>query len=151
MNDTKLCSVCQVEKDESCFAFKNKKLGKLHSRCKECQSKYHKEHYLTNKKYYSNKRRINNQKYRSVGRKFIYAYKAKQGCKFCTENTPCCLDFHHLDPKEKDSTVSKMKGHARNLSMIKNEIAKCIVVCSNCHRKIHAGIITLKEMTDYNA
>ena len=141
MNDTKKCSVCQAKKDKSCFAFKSKKLGKLQSRCRECQSEYHREHYLSKKKYYSNKRRLNNQKYRSLGKKFIDAYKASKGCKYCNEKTPCCLDLHHLDPKKKDSNVSQMKGHARNIPTIKKEIEKCIVVCSNCHRKLHAGII----------
>lgn len=143
MNHTKKCSVCQVQKDELCFAFKNKKLKKLHSRCKECQAKYHKKHYLSNKKYYSHKRKINNRKYRSMGRKFIDAYKANCGCHFCKENTTCCLDFHHLDPNEKDSNISQMKGHARNIATIKQEIQKCIVVCSNCHRKLHAGILQI--------
>ena len=124
MNDSKKCSVCQVKKDESCFAFKNKKLGKLHSKCRQCQAEYHREHYLSNKKYYSNKRRLNNQKYRTAGKIFINDYKATKGCHYCNEKTPCCLDFHHLDPNEKDSNISQMKGHARNISMIKKEVEK---------------------------
>lgn len=141
MNHTKKCSVCQVEKNESCFAFKNKQLGKLQSHCKECQSKYHKKHYLDNKKYYGNKRKLNNRKYRTMGKKFIDEYKSNSCCYFCKENTPCCLDFHHLDPNAKDSNISQMKGHARNIETIMKEIDKCLVICSNCHRKLHAGLI----------
>ncbi|NBP04146.1 MAG: hypothetical protein EBU90_29440 [Proteobacteria bacterium] len=143
MNLTKKCSVCQVEKNESCFAFKNKKLGILQSRCKECQAEYHRKHYVDNKNYYGNKRKINNRKYRTMGRKFIDQYKANSSCYFCKENTPVCLDFHHLDPNVKDSNISQMKGHARNIDTIKKEIEKCIVVCSNCHRKLHSGLIQL--------
>lgn len=145
MNNTKVCTVCQVEKEESSFAFKNKKLCKLHSRCKDCQAKYHRKHYLANKEYYSTKRRVNSRRYRTAGRKFIDEYKSNASCHFCSENTPCCLDFHHLDPTKKNFNVSQMKGHAKTVDAIKKEVEKCIVVCSNCHRKIHAGILIAHE------
>lgn len=139
MDSTKKCYSCQIEKSKSCFAFKNKKLGTLQGQCKECQSKYHRQHYIDNKSYYQEKRNRNNKKYRYATRKFINDFKEKSACLFCGENTTCCLDFHHLDPKIKDSNISKMQ--IRKISVVKEEIEKCIVVCSNCHRKIHAGII----------
>ena len=45
------------------------------------------------------------------------------------------LEFHHLDPKEKDFNISRNKK--RNFEMVKKELDKCILVCSNCHREIH--------------
>ena len=49
------------------------------------------------------------------------------------------LDFHHINPSEKDFTISCKY----NLSWdkIKNELDKCILVCSNCHREIHSDIV----------
>ena len=45
------------------------------------------------------------------------------------------LEFHHLDPTQKDFGVGS--GHTRSWDKIKKELNKCIMVCSNCHREIH--------------
>ena len=50
------------------------------------------------------------------------------------------LDFHHLNPKEKDFSISNTN---RSFEKMKSEIDKCIMVCSNCHREIHAGMVNL--------
>jgi hypothetical protein len=141
MNDTKKCSVCQEEKTESCFGFKNKKLGKLQSRCKECQAQYHKQHYELNKQRYLYKTKIRNKKYKKENKDFINQYKSSKGCKYCKEKTAVCLDFHHKDPKVKEANISRMKNSSHSKKTILREMSKCIVVCSNCHRKLHAGII----------
>ena len=46
------------------------------------------------------------------------------------------LEFHHLDPKEKDFNPSHLKKYTFN-ERIMSELDKCILVCSNCHREIH--------------
>lgn len=46
------------------------------------------------------------------------------------------LEFHHLDPNEKDFNLSK-KGHCRSWEKVKIELDKCILLCANCHREIH--------------
>lgn len=65
-------------------------------------------------------------------------YKTTLKCSHCPENHPACLDFHHVNPGEKELTVSTMAGHGRSIQKILEEIAKCIVLCANCHRKLHA-------------
>lgn len=50
------------------------------------------------------------------------------------------LEFHHLNPKEKDFNLSHMKKYTFD-DKIKNELNKCILVCTNCHREIHAKIV----------
>lgn len=47
------------------------------------------------------------------------------------------LDFHHLNPDEKDFSLS---SSSKSLDELKKEADKCILVCSNCHREIHAGL-----------
>lgn len=47
------------------------------------------------------------------------------------------LEFHHLNPDEKDFTVS---GKSWSFEKLKNEVDKCILVCSNCHIEIHDEI-----------
>ena len=61
--------------------------------------------------------------------------KAKAGgCIRCGEKHIACLDFHHRDPTEKDLEVANLStSRARLLT----EIAKCDVLCANCHRKLH--------------
>jgi ribosomal protein L30E len=62
-------------------------------------------------------------------------------CQCCGYNK--CIDaleFHHLDKKEKDFTIS---GKSWSFEKIKKETDKCILVCSNCHKEIHAGLIEI--------
>lgn len=47
------------------------------------------------------------------------------------------LDFHHLDPKEKDFNISSVTVFEFN--EVKDELDKCVILCSNCHREVHAG------------
>ena len=62
-------------------------------------------------------------------------FKKTLTCARCPENTSYCLDFHHLDPFQKDVGVSRLRS--ATLDRIKKETAKCVVLCSNCHRKEH--------------
>jgi 5-methylcytosine-specific restriction endonuclease McrA len=67
------------------------------------------------------------------------------GCVRCGETDTACLDFHHRNPAEKEAeigNVARRWGSERLLA----EIAKCVVLCSNCHRKFHAGRFTLDEV-----
>lgn len=49
---------------------------------------------------------------------------------------PGGLEFHHLDPKQKDFCISKMKNHRFN-DVVKKELDKCSMLCSCCHREAH--------------
>jgi predicted HNH restriction endonuclease len=48
------------------------------------------------------------------------------------------LEFHHLDPSEKDCDWGKLR--LKNWENIKKELDKCICVCANCHREIHGSV-----------
>ncbi len=109
-----------------------------------------KQEYLT-KEYHTLKSREHYQKYKASYNKRNQEQKArtralvleakKDGCRLCDEKEPCCLDFHHLHSKDFD--ISQMRG--MNDIKVKAEIAKCVVLCSNCHRKVHAGVKGLSE------
>lgn len=66
----------------------------------------------------------------------------KQKCEYCSETDPVCLEFHHIDPKQKDINLANAANRGWGKKRLLEEIAKCEVVCSNCHRKLHwsAGI-----------
>jgi hypothetical protein len=55
----------------------------------------------------------------------------------CGESDPVCLDFHHRDPSIKSFEIAR-GVKCRSLEAVQAEIAKCDVVCANCHRKRHA-------------
>ena len=59
-----------------------------------------------------------------------------EGCSMCGEMDIRCLDMHHRDPSTKLFTLS-MSNWARSMKSWVEEVAKCDVLCSNCHRKLH--------------
>jgi len=65
----------------------------------------------------------------------------KKGCLICNEKDPVVLDFHHIDPKQKKENVKSMSD--RTEEKVLAEMAKCIILCANCHRRLHAGVIRL--------
>lgn len=103
-------------------------------------AEYHKqkskEHYMKYKESYNARNKIQKDRTKEI----IEEAKAV-GCIIpdCGETEMACLDFHHLG--DKDKTISQMRGMSDK--RVLEEIAKCIVLCANCHRKVHAGILTL--------
>lgn len=66
-------------------------------------------------------------------------FKATLKCELCPETEPCCLQFHHRDPKKKDIEVS-VAASRWSWERLMKEINKCAVLCANCHTKVHAGV-----------
>ena len=137
--ETKICNKCNLEKSCEEFLWKNKAKGLRHYQCKECYKETRKRSYDANKEYYLTK----NNKKRKENSEWYNDYKKGKKCIFCGESEPICLDFHHLKEEDKEIEVSKMKFSTYSLSKIKDEIDKCVILCSNCHRKVHSGLITV--------
>jgi hypothetical protein len=126
-----ICSHCEIEQDESCFAFKNKTKGIRHAKCKSCQRKYTAAHYRGNKESY---RESNHRKGRAV-REYVQTLKSTTPCTDCKQTFHfSVMEFDHIGD-DKVCTVSSLV-YTRNLSWsrLKAEIAKCELVCANCHR-----------------
>lgn len=105
---------------------------------KEYQRKYQKEWYKKNKTAHIATARKNKIAHVKKMSKFANNYKALRGCCKCPENDPVCLDFHHTeDNKDIHVSVAIQKGWSQK--RIQKEIDKCVVICSNCHRKLHAS------------
>lgn len=72
---------------------------------------------------------------KTAARKRLNEQHKRKPCTDCGQRFPlCCMDFDHLDPTQKHP-----KARYRNLVMIgkdllEAEIAKCELVCANCHR-----------------
>jgi hypothetical protein len=79
-----------------------------------------------------------NQKWRQSVRDWFAEFKASLSCSRCGENHPACLEFHHHDPSQKEVTINyALWKLAWGKERILAEAAKCTVLCSNCHRKLH--------------
>lgn len=90
------------------------------------------------KHYEANKGDINIE--RTIKRRIFYEwwieYKKTLKCERCDESFWYCLDFHHKDSSNKEGMISKFLNLG-NKDKVINETKKCIVLCSNCHRKEH--------------
>lgn len=127
----KTCNKCNKEKEDGEFSFKDKARGTRQAHCKQCHGAYVKEHYSNNKDIYKARARRDYKKVREKLVAYIRAHKIK--CERCGEDHPAVLDFHHVDPSTKELTVAQ----ATSRKKVALEVEKCIVLCSNCHRKFH--------------
>lgn len=67
-------------------------------------------------------------------------------CAICGyDKCQTALEFHHLNPEEKDFSFSTNTNKA--WSTVRNELKKCILVCANCHREIHSGLIDNNKLS----
>jgi transposase-like protein len=71
-------------------------------------------------------------------KKLKFIEEAGGCCKLCGETRPWVLTFHHLDEDKKEYKMVHLINC--RLSKLQTEVDKCIVVCQNCHRKIHADL-----------
>ena len=103
-----------------------------------------------NRSYFPLHYQKNKEKYKAAARAytermltFVRNFKCEKGCMFCGEKEPCCLDLHHIDPDTKEYAIGHM---VRNFGKdrLMEEIAKCVVICANCHRKLHAGLLMVR-------
>ena len=58
-------------------------------------------------------------------------------CKLCGyDRCPAALDFHHINPEEKEFRLSGSKMRCKFETLVK-EAEKCMLLCANCHRELH--------------
>lgn len=90
-------------------------------------------------------RKRNNRYKKRRFRNFINEQKQLLGCKCmkCGYNKcSSAIDFHHKNPDEKEFSVSQP---CYSKERILKEIQKCVLVCSNCHAELHAGLWVLSS------
>lgn len=98
----------------------------------ECQRTYSRQHYTDNKEEH-NSRRYQNKKERRVYALQVIRELKKQPCTDCDQTYPYyVMDFDHLGDKE--FLISRGINEGRSLKRVLEEIAKCELVCANCHR-----------------
>ena len=53
------------------------------------------------------------------------------------------FDFHHVDPKVKDSNFRTHR--CWSWERLKSELENCLLLCANCHRLLHGGEISYSD------
>ena len=131
----KVCNICKEEKPLTEFPKNRTKKDGYSLRCKECNRKVVKKHYYKNKKLYLKK----NKRYIQRKREWWNDYKLNLKCNKCSEDHISCLEFHHKNPELKEANISSVIL-TWSKERLMNEVKKCEVLCSNCHRKEHYSI-----------
>lgn len=128
----KKCPECKQDKEFECFSFRNKVKGTRTSLCKDCHKLYHKKRYQENIKSERARLLVSNKKRKTYSRKWLRLLKESSPCKDCGIYYPFyVMDFDHLqDKKFLISRAAPLLCKEKILI----EIAKCELVCSNCHR-----------------
>lgn len=54
------------------------------------------------------------------------------------------LEFHHMNPDDKDFTISQMRKYSFD-NLVKFELDKCVLLCANCHREVENGLVLINE------
>ena len=115
----KQCRYCKKSYPESYFGVALTTKNKVYKRhkCKFC--------YLETKRI----RKDNH-------REWLKNFKKSSVCNKCGVADYRVLEFHHLNEKEKDFSIS-FNYLNLGLDKIKQEIKKCVILCANCHRITH--------------
>jgi transposase len=83
--------------------------------------------------------------------KQILVEEAGGRCRLCGYNASVvALEFHHLDPREKRFGVAS-RGVARSLDSVRAEVRKCVLLCSNCHAEVEAGIRSISGIVQLDS
>ena len=118
----KRCYYCKTEKEQGEFRKNCTKKDGLSSACKFCSD------LIKNNKIKENQ-------------EFVFQYLKLSSCAGCGISDPVVLDFDHIHG-EKKMSISRMIYKIRSRKKIIDEIDKCQVLCSNCHR--------IKTAKDFN-
>ena len=116
MSDTLRCSTCQraLPVDEFSRSRKNRFRGGRHYSCRECDS--NKSHLLLKR-----------------NRQLVLEAKDVP-CMDCGVRWPFwIMEFDHRDPSKKDFEIGS-EGRQFSKQKVKDEMAKCDIVCANCHK-----------------
>jgi 5-methylcytosine-specific restriction endonuclease McrA len=60
------------------------------------------------------------------------------------------LECHHIDPTEKEFGFGAMRANPKSWERIVVELRKCVLLCANCHREVHAGLIPDNFVSSFN-
>lgn len=128
-NVTKRCSACKVYLPVERFHLNRSHSDGLASYCKECTKAASRRHYEQNKQSYFDR----NQEVRRRQKERLLDLKKNTPCHDCGQKFhPFIMEFDHFDPANKLFSIGK-SGRVSD-KQLREEMAKCNLVCANCHK-----------------
>lgn len=130
--ETKKCSKCKKYITVDNYTKNKTKKDGLNHSCKECHRQYTRKHYENNKQYYVDKGGNHGDKLKKISDELKSVPCLDCGKKY----PPYVMDYDHRDPAKKSFPLSNViQGGLVSLNRFYEEVAKCDVVCANCHRE----------------
>ena len=126
------CYRCGEPKPAEEFAWRRKAKGQRDSFCRPCRSAYGREHYVANRQRYIDQAAMVKRRLRHERTLALIEYFRTHPCVQCGEADPVVLEFDHVRDKAFDIGQNLLD---HRWEAIVEEIAKCEVVCANCHRR----------------
>src|ERR1051325_3676559 len=130
--DEWFCSTEQIWKPKGEFSLRDSQRGLPQWDCDECRKKRMRNRYSKNKERVQNINRVAKLNSREENREYVYDYLCKHPCADCGNTNPQLLTFDHIRGVKR-LNISDMVNKAWSIESIQAEIAKCDVVCFNCH------------------
>jgi len=104
------------------------------------RSKKEKERYRTDANYRARAKqaiKIIGVRNRERAKNYLFAKRLNSVCLFCGNNDYRCIDFHHVNKKEKTATFHELVTNRVSVKVMKKEMDKCVPLCRNCHSILH--------------
>ena len=125
----KRCSACRELVPLSGFNRRSGSRDGFQSYCRACNSRWHADH----REHHNRQIAARNVRVKEEMRRRMAEYLRSKACADCGEADLRVLEFDHLRDKTIEVSVLVARGHS--WERILEEIAKCEVVCANCHRR----------------
>jgi hypothetical protein len=126
------CGRCREWKPVGDFSWRRKARGQRDNYCRPCRADYKQEHYRIHRRRYIDQAKRRKKALAAERLRYLLAYLREHPCVDCGESDPVVLEFDHL----RDKKFGIAQGiRDREWQSVLDEIAKCEVVCANCHRR----------------
>lgn len=136
LDSVRSCRVCGQTRALSDFPYRSLAKGTRQWICLSCQRAYSRAWYERNSVRQRQTARRTAVRLRATASAFVALYLAAHPCSACGESDVAVLDFDHQRDKVKN--ISAMVRQGWGTEAIALEIAKCRVLCANCHRRATA-------------
>ena len=126
--------MCKQDLSLSEFNKNSKRSDGVQTMCRSCQKGYYAKRY-SNPDGKERARLARNREASKQSRRDIIREAKSVPCMDCGVEYPYyVMDFDHRDPSQKSFTIGLIVGQGQPIALLMQEIEKCDVVCSNCHR-----------------
>jgi hypothetical protein len=132
---TRWCRGCDDFVDLSCFGFKYRERGIRQSLCRVCSRAASKLYYQRDSASYKARAKAGRKRARQRNRERLHEFLRANSCADCGISDFAVLEFDHRDSNAKLYDISYLARRGNSWAATLREIAKCDVVCANCHRK----------------